>query len=453
MAESSRRRVDGQRRARAGCSVEPRKTLADFLREDCAPHRARTSAASTACAARARCCSTATRCASCLMFAVQADGAEVTTVEGLAPADGAAQRRAGRRSASATACSAGSARRASSCRSPRSSRDNPRPDRRRDPRRRCPATCAAAPATRASSTRSAWRPPRRSGAQRDRRRPTRPHRRATASSASASQRREDARLLTGHGTLRRRRRRAGHAARRLRAQRHRPRHASLDSTSTAARALPGVVAVFTARRPQRRASAPAGSTSRALGDGRRAVPLPGRRRRALRRRSVALVVAESRYIAEDACELIEVDIDPLDAGRRLRRRARPGRADSCTPSSATNVAGDDPRRPTTPSSTRSSRRRAHVVTETFDQHRYLCVPMETRGIVVDWDPYAQRARRVDLDAGPARRARLPRAGARRAREPGPRRSCATSAAASARRCSCSPRSWPSCWPASASAGR
>ena len=29
---------------------------------------------------------------------------------------------------------------------------------------------------------------------------------------------------------------------------------------------------------------------------------------------------------------------------------------------------------------------AHVVTETFDQHRYLCVPMETRGIVSRWDP-------------------------------------------------------------------
>src|SRR4029077_15521388 len=28
-------------------------------------------------------------------------------------------------------------------------------------------------------------------------------------------------------------------------------------------------------------------------------------------------------------------------------------------------------------------------TETFTQHRYLCVPMETRGIVSDWDPVRQ----------------------------------------------------------------
>ena len=33
---------------------------------------------------------------------------------------------------------------------------------------------------------------------------------------------------------------------------------------------------------------------------------------------VALVVAESRYVAEDACELIEVDYEPTQAGRRLR---------------------------------------------------------------------------------------------------------------------------------------
>ncbi len=49
---------------------------------------ARTSVASTACAVRARCWSTARRCASCLVFAVQADGTAVTTIEGIAGPDG-----------------------------------------------------------------------------------------------------------------------------------------------------------------------------------------------------------------------------------------------------------------------------------------------------------------------------------------------------------------------------
>ncbi len=32
---------------------------------------------------------------------------------------------------------------------------------------------------------------------------------------------------------------------------------------------------------------------------------------------------------------------------------------------------------------------AHVVTETFTQHRYVCAPMETRGIVSQWDPLSR----------------------------------------------------------------
>ena len=49
---------------------------------------ARTWAASTGCAAAAPSCSMARRSAPACMFAVQADGHELTTVEGLAPAPG-----------------------------------------------------------------------------------------------------------------------------------------------------------------------------------------------------------------------------------------------------------------------------------------------------------------------------------------------------------------------------
>src|SRR4051794_7000717 len=68
--------------------VEHRRTLADFLREDCAltgPHLGCEHGVCGACTVLVD--GQAVR--SCLMFAVQADGAEVATVEGLTPGDGA----------------------------------------------------------------------------------------------------------------------------------------------------------------------------------------------------------------------------------------------------------------------------------------------------------------------------------------------------------------------------
>jgi aerobic carbon-monoxide dehydrogenase small subunit len=67
--------------------VEPRKTLADFIREDCSltgTHLACEHGVCGACTVLVD--GSAVR--SCLMFAVQAEGSEVTTVEGMSPADG-----------------------------------------------------------------------------------------------------------------------------------------------------------------------------------------------------------------------------------------------------------------------------------------------------------------------------------------------------------------------------
>ena len=64
--------------------VEPRKTLADYLREDCALTGTHLGCEHGVCGA----CTVmvdGVAVRSCLMFAVQAEGAEVTTVEGLAP--------------------------------------------------------------------------------------------------------------------------------------------------------------------------------------------------------------------------------------------------------------------------------------------------------------------------------------------------------------------------------
>ncbi len=67
--------------------VEPRKTLADFIREDCALTGTHLGCEHGVCGA----CTVlldgqAVR--SCLLFAVQASGAEVTTIEGLTPPEG-----------------------------------------------------------------------------------------------------------------------------------------------------------------------------------------------------------------------------------------------------------------------------------------------------------------------------------------------------------------------------
>jgi len=76
--------VNGQPRSK---TVEARRTLADFLREDCALTGTHLGCEHGVCGA----CTVlldgeAVR--SCLMFAVQADGADLVTVEGLSPTDG-----------------------------------------------------------------------------------------------------------------------------------------------------------------------------------------------------------------------------------------------------------------------------------------------------------------------------------------------------------------------------
>ena len=97
----------------------------------------------------------------------------------------------------------------------------------------------------------------------------------------------------------------------------------------------------------------------------------------------ALVVAESRALAEDAIELIELDVEPLPAiVDYTTALASPERVH---PNSDSNVAGAMPMPPddelreifeTAP----------HVVREQYVQNRYLAVPMETRGVVASWQP-------------------------------------------------------------------
>ncbi|HEX5267956.1 MAG TPA: xanthine dehydrogenase family protein molybdopterin-binding subunit, partial [Acidimicrobiales bacterium] len=195
-------------------------------------------------------------------------------------------------------------------------------------------------------------------------------------------RKEDPRLLTGHG------RyvddvevpRMLHAAF-LRSEVARARITGIDVS--AATALPGVTAVFTGARLNPEAG-PAWHAM--LGGDTGAVPF-----RVLADHDVrfvgdpiALVVAGSRYIAEDACELIEIDLDVQPA--MVDYVSAPGATDVVVhPEKGTNAMMAVPFMALSPDLDEAFSTAAHVVEETIVQHRYLPVPMEGRGLIASWD--------------------------------------------------------------------
>jgi aerobic carbon-monoxide dehydrogenase large subunit len=152
---------------------------------------------------------------------------------------------------------------------------------------------------------------------------------------------------------------------------------------SAARELPGVVAVFTGADLNGDVGeswvdfegGDSGRPFRLLADGD--VRFAGE--------PIALVIARSRYIAEDACDLVEVEIDPIQAIVGHDAALAPG-ARPVHPDRSDNVAGSVP-----PAADAELDElfagAAHVVTETYFQHRYVCVPMECRGVVSMWDPF------------------------------------------------------------------
>ena len=137
-------------------------------------------------------------------------------------------------------------------------------------------------------------------------------------------RREDPRLLTGHGRYVDDIVLPGHAALHVRAQRRRARAHRARRRRRGARARRRDRGAHR-RRPQ--------SRTRARCSRRCCSTMPGAPLRPLADGDVrfvgdpiALIVAESRYVAEDAAELVEVDIDARARGRRRRARARRRRA-------------------------------------------------------------------------------------------------------------------------------
>ncbi len=107
---------------------------------------------------------------------------------------------------------------------------------------------------------------------------------------------------------------------------------------------------------------------------------------------IAMVVAESRYLAEDACELIEVDIDPQQAVVDFNTAAANTDLVHGAWGFPSNAMMQVPFTPFSTDLDETFDAAAHVVEAFIEQNRYVCVPMEGRGIVAEWHPGAD-----DLD--------------------------------------------------------
>jgi carbon-monoxide dehydrogenase large subunit len=99
---------------------------------------------------------------------------------------------------------------------------------------------------------------------------------------------------------------------------------------------------------------------------------------------VALVVAESRYIAEDAVELVDVDYEPLPAVADFTQAVRLAAESDVAVHAAypDNVAGGMEGAPPDEDTFSSA---AHVAEANVYQQIYAPVPIETRGMVVEWE--------------------------------------------------------------------
>ena len=100
---------------------------------------------------------------------------------------------------------------------------------------------------------------------------------------------------------------------------------------------------------------------------------------------IALVVATSRYIAEDACDLIEVDIDATQAVVEFSTAHLD--TDNIVHAGwglVSNAMVVQPFTPMSPDLDQAFADAAHVVECTVRQNRYVCVPMEGRGVVANY---------------------------------------------------------------------
>ena len=201
---------------------------------------------------------------------------------------------------------------------------------------------------------------------------------ATRYAGTRVQRVEDTRLLTGHGTFVDDITRPGmlHACF-VRSPFARAKINGIDTS--AALALPGVHAVFTAADLNTDVKeAWHAVTGKDIPDTPRPPLAEGEAK--FVGDPVALVVAESRYLAEDAVDLVEVDYEPLPAIADFTKAVNSDVVvhEAYPDNVAGGMAGAPPDEETFSTA-------AHVVPENIYQQTYVPVPIETRGMVVEWE--------------------------------------------------------------------
>ena len=165
---------------------------------------------------------------------------------------------------------------------------------------------------------------------------------------------------------------------------------SIDASSALERE--GVTAVYTAEdlgdywQPGPLLVPPPPTIDRCTFQARTQVPLAKDKVRHMRE-PVAVVVAESRYLAEDAAEEIWVDYDPIDAVVDVEKAVAEGAArvhDDIEANTAAHVIQEK-------GDYQAARARADLVLRrrlVYD--RGTAAAMENRGVVAEWDARAQR---------------------------------------------------------------
>jgi carbon-monoxide dehydrogenase large subunit len=192
---------------------------------------------------------------------------------------------------------------------------------------------------------------------------------------------EDPRLLTGHGTY------VDDIS--LPGMLHAcfvrspfPRAAIRGIDTSAALAVPGVRAVFTAAELNPDAKEQWHTAMGAQSPETPRPPLADEEAR-FAGDPVALVVADTRYIAEDAADLVDIDFEPLPAV--VDYLAAEASRDLVHETHGSNVVGELAGQPASTLDELFASA-AHVVEETVFQQRYTAVPMEGRGLIVDPSP-------------------------------------------------------------------
>ena len=203
---------------------------------------------------------------------------------------------------------------------------------------------------------------------------------------SPIKRSEDTRILTGHGTYVDDIALPGmlHAA----FVRSPMAHARITSVETAAaREAPGVVAVVTGEELEATiVPGPTGIAAMMGGGGPKFTTLCTDKVR-LVGDPIVMVIADSRYEAEDACELVEVDFDELPVVASAEVAIDPA-SPPIFEDLGSNVLVET--EPVVYGDVDGPFARAdRVVTAHLRQHRHQNVPMEGRGVVASFDPATQ----------------------------------------------------------------